>query len=199
MSEPTAVHDIVAVLSDPEMARGVARRIESLGIPPWSIRMNDAAANVEAMKAEMREEADNTIVGPGSIGPFTREMSRGIVRQVAVWTLALAVLAAPVGLIGFIDLPVVTRVVIAAAVGAVAGSVIGFMLGGGLGAKDGYDPLATERGITLSITTPDTLAAEVVRIVCDAQPLRLDLGSLEGSPLETVINDVDRARRRTRR
>lgn len=194
---PNTVNEIVGVYADPTIADGVARRVGDLGIPASSIRIDEAGGRVESMKAEMREEVDNTFVGPGSVGPFTKEMSKGIARQTIVWTVAGAVAGCLLALFDWpgSDLEFTTRLVIAALVGAATGATIGFVWGGARGAMrepSGHN-LAAERGVSVAVTTPAAKAADVVRIMRDGQPIRLDLGSLEGDPIATIETDEVRS------
>lgn len=193
---PNTVNEIVGVYGDRAIADGVARRVGDLGIPVSAIRVDDAGARVESMKAEMREEIDNSFIGPGNVGPFTKEMSKGIVRQTTVWTVAGAVLGC---LLAFFDWPgsdldFGARLVIAALVGAATGATIGFVWGGARGAMrepSGHN-LAAERGVSVAVSAPGPKAPEVVRIMRSAKPIRLDLGSLEGDPIATIETDEER-------
>ncbi|HEX7168927.1 MAG TPA: hypothetical protein VF230_18260 [Acidimicrobiales bacterium] len=198
MTDPTyaaSAHDIVAVYRDHAVARRVAQQVEALGVAPGSIRMDDAATRVESLKAEMREEADNTIVGPGNVGPFTTGMTKGVVKHVGGWAVALTLLCLPLGLVEWWDVALGTRLAIAAIVGAVTGATIGFVAGGGFGAEGPNRRLAAERGVTLAVSVVDSLAPRVVSAMRDADPIRLDLGSLEGNPVDTIMTEEDTARR----
>jgi hypothetical protein len=52
--------------------------------------------------------------------------------------------------------------------------------------------LAAERGVSVAVSAPGPKAAEVVRIMRAAEPIRLDLGSLEGDPIATIETDEER-------
>ena len=194
---PSTVNEIVGVYADPAMAESVARRVRDLGIPVSAVRVGGAGARVESMKAEMREEVDNAFIGPGNVGPFTKEMSKGVVRQTFVWTIALAIVGCLLALFDWpgSDLDFGTRLIIAALVGAATGATIGFVWGGARGAMrepSGHN-LAAERGVPVAVAAPGAKAAEVVRIMREAQPIRLDLGSLEGEPIATIETDEVRS------
>lgn len=187
-------HDVVGVFADATMADAVAKRVTGMGVPAADVRVGDPGAVVESLKAEMREEVDKLLRGPGNVGPFTKEMSKGIVRFTSLGLVAGAVLALPLGLIEWWSLSLVSRLVIAACVGAVTGATIGFEIGGGFGAKGPAEPLAAERGVPVSVTVRDDLAASVVRVMREANPIRLDLGTLEGNPVATLETEDDRSR-----
>lgn len=182
-----ARHEILGVFSDQASADGVVRRLVSAGVTPGDVRVDDAGSRVASIKAEMREQADNTIVGPGNFGPFTEEMTKGLVVWVTVGALLGGLLLLPLGFLEILSLPLVTRMVIAALVGVATGATIGFVAGGGLAAEGGYDPLAAEVGVTVAVDVPASLATDVVRIMRAADPVRLDLGSLDGSPVDTLM------------
>lgn len=191
--EAQVQHDIVGVFADPTLALAVAQRVTALGVPSSAVEVADATARVESMKAEMRDETDNTFAGAGGVGPFTREMSKALVPSVLIGLCAGAILALPLGLIEWWSLELVKRLVIAACVGAATGATIGFELGGGFGARGGRDAMAAERGVPVSVRVADSLAADVVRIMREAQPLRLDVGSVEGNPVATLDADESTA------
>lgn len=193
--DPRTENDLIAVYADPEIARGVARRITDMGVHPEAVRLGGVEARVTALKAEMREEVDNTFVGPGNMGPFTKEMTKGIVHQIGLWTIALAILG---GLLALFDWPASNlefgaRLIIAVIVGAVTGATIGFVWGGSKGALEepsGHN-LAAERGVTLAVTVDAARAADVTRILQEAQPIRLDIGTPEGAPVDTISTEED--------
>jgi hypothetical protein len=184
---------ILGVFADRAAADGVVRRLRDVGVATSAVRVDEPGGRVASLKAEMREEADNTIVGPGNVGPFTKEMSKGVALWVVVGALVGAAVALPFGLISFGHLGLVTRLVIFGAVGLFTGSTIGFVAGGGLSAGGGYDPLAAEQGVTVTVDAPDSLASEVVRVMRSADPLRLDLGSLDAgaAPVDTFTTRED--------
>ena len=195
---PNAIHEITGVYGDPRIAQGVATQLADLGIATSAIGVGDADARVTAMKAEMREEIDNTIVGAGSVGPFTKEMTKGIVRQTVVWTIALAVLGTLLALFDWpgSSLQFGSRLAIAALVGAATGATVGFVWGGARGGsrEPSRDGLAAERGVSVAASVPDTLAADAVRVMRAAQPIRLDLGTLDGTPISTLTTEQDAKR-----
>ena len=195
LGNPSTIHELVGVYRDRVVADRVVREVTALGVPASSIHVDDADANVAALKGEMREEIDNTIVGAGNVGPFTKEMSKGIARQLSIWTIALALAGLGLALFDWpgSNLEFGTRMIIGAVVGAVTGATIGFVWGGGRGAsrEPSLHKLAAERGVVVAVSAPQSVAARAVRVMRDADPIRLDLGSLEGSPVETITTGTD--------
>jgi hypothetical protein len=190
-------HEIIGVFRDAETASSVARHVISLGIPAADVRVGDRAAEVMALRAEMREEADNAIVGVGSVA-FTKEMTKGIVAMTVLGAIIGGLVFLPLGLWHFAALSTAARLAIAAAVGVFTGSVAGFVIGGGFGAKSPDDALAAERGIPVAIRVRDDMAAAVVRVMRDGNPIRLDLGSIEGNAIETITTEEHLSRSRGR-
>jgi hypothetical protein len=186
-----ARHEILGVYPDQATADAVVGRLREVApAGDVQVRVGGAAASVASMKAEMREEADNTIVGPGNFGPFTEEMTKGVVVWVTVGALLGGLLVLPLGFVEILDLSLATRLVIAALVGVATGATAGFVAGGGLAAGGGHDQLAAERGVAVAVDVPASIASEVVGMMRAAQPLRLDLGSLEGAPVDTFQSEA---------
>src|SRR5688572_24305328 len=111
-------HEIVGVFRTPEAARAAAdaaARCSSTGAAP---RVGQPGDDVASLKAEMREEMQHTTAGAGNVGPFTKEMTKGLSTGTIIGAVAGAVLALPLGFIEWEPIGLVLRLLIAAAVGA---------------------------------------------------------------------------------
>ena len=143
----------------------------------------DAPADERAvLRAEMRDEVESAVVGPGNVGPFTKSMTKGIVAGVPVAALVGAVLGALAGLIpwGF-GQSMVLRVILGLGIGGFGGAVVGFMLGGFVKSRmdrEGEGRLDAEAGSILSVraTTPDE-AKRVREFLETGDPMRIDESS----------------------
>ncbi|MEA3077549.1 MAG: hypothetical protein QOF60_2457 [Actinomycetota bacterium] len=191
---PDTVNEVVAVFRTEQDAEEAARDVRSvLGRGP---RVGGRTAEVESLKAEMREELEHTVVGPGSIGPFTKEMTKGLLVGVTLGVIVGFVVSVPLGLVPFPSVGLGTRLVIAGVVGAFAGATIGFVDGGGLAAKGPLEPLAAERGtpVVVDVRTPDE-----IRRATDAfrrhGPIRVDLTTADGRPITTLTNEEEELHR----
>lgn len=186
MAEQQASNEkVVAVFSDERAARAAAEAARRDGIDASAIHIDSALDERSALQAEMREEMEHTMAGAGNVGPFTKEMTKGLGFGVIVGGALGVALAVPAAFMFFTEEQLVVRLVIAVFVGAVAGGTVGFVAGGGLAAKGPVEQLAAERGTTLSITGGGQAAVDVLQRY---QPIRLDV-VLDGQPVDTVATE----------
>jgi len=188
--------DVLAVVRDERTAADVAREAARITGSVGGIQVGIGQDQVASLRAEMREEVANTIVGPGNIGPFTKEMSKRMAWLVPVCAAVGAVVVLPLGLLPWPG-PLWVRLVIAAVVGAFAGATLGFVLGGGLGPRPPEELLAAERGVTVRIRVGSERDAErVVAAVARHDPIRIDLVTSRGEPegALTTEEELDRGR-----
>ncbi len=186
--------NLIGVFRDEQAAKEAADAAAEAGVDRSRIRIGERVDQVASLRGEMSEEMGNTVAGPGNVGPFTKESTKGIAVTTPVATLVGAVLALPLALlpIPFGDLGLGLRLVIAAVVGAAAGATLGLVLGGGLAAKGPGDQLASERGVTLGISFDDTEEADrVAGALRQRQPIRLDVMRGDGTPGSTVTTEED--------
>lgn len=190
------VNELVAVFRDEQQAKDAAREVEEVLGRTAQPRIGDREGELLSLKSEMREELDHTMAGPGNIGPFTKEMTKGIVVGVVLGVVVGFVVSVPLGFLPFPDVGLGARLLIAGLVGAFAGSTIGFVDGGGLAAKGPAEPLAAERGtpVVVDVRTPDEVrrATEAFR---HHSPIRVDLTTADGRPITTMTNEEEELRR----
>src|ERR687891_1807635 len=75
-----------------------------------------------ALRGEMADELESTVVGPGSVGPFTKSMSKGLARWVPLGTVLGVIGGALLGLLPWPGgLDVVPRLILGAVIGGFAG------------------------------------------------------------------------------
>jgi hypothetical protein len=180
---------LVGVFNNEDDARAAARATGAGG------QVGATTDRVNSLKAEMRDELDNSFIGAGNVGPFTKEMSKGISVATPVFTLLGAVLGLAIAFIGWGSIGLAPRLVIGALVGAAAGATAGFVIGGGFGAKSPAQPMAAERGVTVAVDVTDR--AEATRLADRMRayrPIRIDLVA-EGEPKETLTTEEDELRR----
>jgi hypothetical protein len=183
-------HKVVGVYRDRDEAEDAARAARQAGAREVSV---DAPEDeVTALRGEMREEAENSFMGPGNIGPFTKEMARQGFTGTFAGALVGALLALPVGLAAD-GLPLITRLIIAVCVGATAGALIG---GGFFRVRrDAREPLASEKGVTVGAQGPP----QAVEAMEAEDPVRIDLTTVEGEPEETITTEEEQDHRAGRR
>lgn len=157
------------------------------------VRVGDPADERLALQAEMRGEMEHTVVGPGNVGPFTREMSKGIGAGVAVATVVGALIALPFAALQTFGLPLLMRLLIAAVVGGFAGATVGFMLGGGFSPRNPEAPLAAEEGTVVVVDADGGRQSSIEAALRRVDGLiRLDV-AVAGQPVATQEEQPDHA------
>jgi hypothetical protein len=180
---PESQARLVAVFASEDDVRTASRALQQAGIDPSRVTVDRGADHLSSVGSEMREEINETVMGPGSVGPFTRNMSRGMFTGSFVGAVIGLVLALPFAAFSFGGWPVWGRLLVVAVVGIALGGTAGWVLGGGFGADREDETLTAEHGITLGVPASDS-AEGVLRA---AHPLRVDLVAANGKPLATVM------------
>lgn len=169
-------HELIGVFQDRQAAEEAARATGG--------RVGDGRDEQTALRAEMREEIEHT--GAGNVGPFTKEMTKGLLFGTAVGAAIGLLVGLPVGFIEFGDSTLATRLFITGGVGAAAGATMGFVVGGGWGGRVGAEKqLAGERGVT--VAAPDT--PTTVEALLEKGPIRIDRVRPDGQPVATVATE----------
>jgi len=185
---------IVATFGGPEDAR---RAVEVARRAGFDARPGGPVDRRGAIRGEMADEVESTVAGPGSVGPFTKSMSKGLVRWVplgallgAIGGLLLALAPWP----GELDLG--ARLVLGAVIGTFAGATAGFTAGGFVRPeRRGEDrrPLQAEAGSTAAISVGSAdEAREARRLLERMGPRRVDETDAQGFPVGP--SDPDRTR-----
>jgi outer membrane lipoprotein SlyB len=178
--------EVMAVYPDEAQARRAAEALRRSGIAS-EVRIGERADEQQALRNEMQEEMEHTVAGPGNVGPFTKEMTKGAGIGTMTATAFGAIAALPFGLLEF-GPTLWQRFLVAAVVGAVAGATVGFVAGGGLSmVGPAAAPLSAERGVTLAVEVPAGEDTErVARLLAEETPLRVDVTDLDGRVVDTV-------------
>jgi hypothetical protein len=90
-----------------------------------------------ALRAEMRREADTSVMGIGLGGPQTAEMAKGRAVGIPISIFIGWVIAVPLALLLMGGLPVITKILAGLLVGFVFGVAVGLVAGGRL--NPGYN------------------------------------------------------------
>lgn len=188
-SEQTS--EVIGVFRDEGSARAAADAA-SRAVSGASPRVGVEGDEVASLKGEMREEMQHTTAGAGNVGPFTKEMTKGLGVGVIGGSIIGLVLGLGLGLIPWGNVGLGARLIIGAIVGVAAGATFGFVAGGGHAAKGPSEPLAAERGTTVSI---DVRTPEEVERVSEAMrghgPIRIDVATAEGDAMSTVTTEEE--------
>jgi hypothetical protein len=141
------------------------------------------------MRADMRDEVEASVMGPGSVGPQTKAMTKGIVKWVTICTLVGSL--SPV-LVGLLAWPSTTALITSAAVGAAAGATFGFIIGGFLGPREHNEGQTdAESNIVVGIHTDNPEDIEKAEhAVSELETTRTDRVSVTGRPVDEPSKDV---------
>jgi hypothetical protein len=176
---------IVATFRGPEEAR---RAVEAARRAGFEVRPGDPVDRRGAIRGEMADELESTVAGPGSVGPFTKSMSKGLVRWVPLGTLLGALGGFLLGFLpwpGGLDLGI--KLVLGAVIGAFAGATAGFTAGGFVRPErreEDRRPLQAEAGSTVAVSVGDADEARRARgVLEEAKPVRIDETDSEGFPV----------------
>jgi hypothetical protein len=184
--------NVVAVFRDRPSAERAVRQAVAAGLSPSLVHEGVPEDEVAALRAEMREELEHTIVGPGPVGPATKEQTKALRISLPVATVVGAAIGILFGFLPIGHAAVALRIVIGAVSGAVAGATVGLVLGGGLGAKRPAEPLAAARGVTVRVEARSREEGEsVARIFGRLDPIRVDLMTAFEQPARTVTTEED--------
>jgi hypothetical protein len=191
---------LIGVFADEDAAARAAEAAERAG--GRNIVRGARVDHIDSVQNEMREQMEHTFVGPGNVGPFTKEMSKGMARWVPTATIGAMVLALPLAFVHMGRLGALTRLGIVEACAAFAGATLGFMAGmifgpggeGDHGIDRREEGLAAERGVVVGVTVDEAEAERMADALSAFSPVRLDKGGLDGRPLSTLETEEDRRR-----
>jgi hypothetical protein len=169
-------------------AEGARRALEAAGRAGLDARPGDAADRRGAVRGEMADELESTVAGPGSVGPFTKSMSKGLARWVPLGVVLGAIGGLLLGLLpwpGGLDLGL--RMVLGAVIGGFAGATIGFTAGGFVRPErraEDHGPLEAEAGSTVAVSVGSAEEAAQARDALEAaHPIRIDETDTQGYPV----------------
>jgi hypothetical protein len=185
---------IVATFGTSEDAR---RAVEAARRAGFDAQPGGSGDRRGAIRGEMADEVESTVAGPGSVGPFTKSMSKGLVRWVPLGALLGAVAGLLLGLIpwpGGLELG--ARLLLGAVIGTFAGATVGFTAGGFVRPeRRGEDrrPLQAEAGSTVAVPVGSAEEAREARGLLERMgPDRIDETDAQGYPVGP--SDPDRTR-----
>jgi hypothetical protein len=173
---------LVAVYDTENDARAAVRALEQSGVDTAQVRVADDRDHVSAVEGEMRSETVNSVAGPGNVGPFTKEMTRGSLLGVLLGGAIGFLLALPVALIGVADMEFWAGALLVESVGIVLGATVGWIIAGSFAAKRPEEPLAAEQGTTVAVP----LSNGAQETLTATNPRRIDIVQPDGHPVNVV-------------
>jgi hypothetical protein len=181
-------HNLEVTLTDPGQAQAAVDSLRKADLE-IDITVDSEEDKRAAMRGDMRDELEATLMGPGNVGPQTKAQTRGILKWVAIaggtgalvmFLIGLMVWRTPVGLLS------------TAAIGATAGSVFGYVIGGFLGPRkhvEGYTD-AEEKPV-IGVHSDDREAVQQAQqILADVDSDRVDRVGPTGRPLGPPSKDT---------
>jgi hypothetical protein len=183
---------VIGVFPSEREAQEAARAAQRAGADPSVIRIGDRSDHVTSLQAEMHDEMEQSVMGPGNVGPFTKEMSKAMVPATVIGMIVGALVGLPFAAIHFGGLDAWARILIVVLVGAAVGATVGFQIGGMYGAKRPEEPLGAERGVTIAIDDAPPGAIDALKAM---HPIRLDTVEEHGRPTGTVTTEEPRGMR----
>lgn len=185
--------ELIGVYGTKEDAEEVAEAARQVA-GPGAVRVGDPGDERRSLLGEMQEEAEHTVAGPGNVGPFTKEMSKGLLLGTSLATVVGILFALPFAWIGHWDMSLGARLLIVVSAGAAGGAVFGFVIGGGQAAKGpARRKLAAERGTTVGVQVGrESRAGELANRMAEHEPLRLDK-AYGDQPVGAVTTEEQRA------
>jgi hypothetical protein len=178
---------LIAVYDSEGDARTAVRTLEHAGVDVAQVRIADDRDHLAAVRGEMRGEVANAVGGPGNVGPFTREMTRGSLLGLVIGGVIGALLGLPLAVIGIGEMSAVASTLLAVGTGVVVGATAGWIIFGAFAARRPEEPLAAETGTTVAIPLSD--AAKDVLVATN--PRRVDVVDPGGHPVSLVADRED--------
>lgn len=180
--EPPEVN-LEATFSDQASAKRAISVLEQAGLDV-SITIDASEDERAVARAEMRDELEASIIGPGPVGPFTKAMTKGISVAVPVGVVIGVIVMLLIALFVWSS---AAGLLVMSAIGAVAGATVGFVVGGYVGPRLQHegDGLAAEEGITIGIHGHDaSQIEEAARFIEQARPGPIRLDRIDQDPPE---------------
>jgi hypothetical protein len=181
--------DLVAVFPDRAQAESVAEKARALGVPDEDVRVERHEDKVASLRGEMRDELERSWFSPQGGFVLTKRMIKGILAVSPFTVLAGVLLLLPFAFVSWGSLPLWGRIVLTSVVGATAGGTVGFIVGGGEAEKGAGAPLAAEHGVTVRVADA---GAEVQQALVEAEPVRADVVTPDGTPLGSITSESER-------
>lgn len=186
-TQPERMHAI-AVLRERRIADSVRQQLVQAGVPERDITVGAHESDVASLRAEMRDELENSMTSPQMGVAYPKEGLKGILALAPVAVLVCALLAVPVVFVAAPDWDLWLKLVFAAVIGGLMGGTIA-IVAGAAAARGPAEPLAAEEGVTVRVSDATPKVLDLLRA---HDPIRLDIVLADGTPVgETVTADDD--------
>lgn len=179
---------LVAVFPDRQSAERAVEDAVGAGARRSDIRIGEEMDERAAMRGEMRQELEGSFVSAQGAFAYPKEAWKGGAVMTLLCAAACAVLLMLLAPFVLSGLGLGLRLLILGGIGLVAGSTIGIIVGPGFSAKGPNEPMATERGVTVSLPLTDHGLEDVFR---NAGAIRVDEVTTEGEPIINLTAEGD--------
>jgi hypothetical protein len=180
--------ELVGVFHDRDQAEAAAEGAQALGVADEDVHIQRQEDKVASLRGEMREELERSWFSPQGGILLTKRSLKGMAAVSPVAVVAGILLLLPFAFIAW-GLPLWGRILLTTVVGAIAGGTVGFIVGGGEAEKGAGAPMAAEHGVTVRVADA---RPEVQARLADAEPVRLDVVTPEGTPVASVSSESER-------
>jgi hypothetical protein len=190
MEDPTR-DALIAVYPDDGTAQVVADEVRGAGTATV-VRVDDPHDRVAAVRAEMREEVEHTVLSPQAGVILPKESTKSSLLLVPLGAVIGAALLIPLAGIAFEGTSFAVRALWAGIIGATMGGTIAYIVGAALAIGGPAAQSAGHVGVPLRVEgdiTPD-----VVRVLAEHQPMRVDVVTNEGTPVATLLTEEELSR-----
>ena len=180
-----APYNVVAAFVDREAALAARERLVREGVDQASISIDARADALMVADAEMKQEADGLVGGPGLVA--TESQSKGAGAGILLAGVIGAVIGAIVGAIAFGT----TGLIICAIVGAVAGAVFGGTAGGFVRTRTKENPRRSLEGYNVALGVHSESVEDIERaeaVLKATAPSRLERFNRGDTPHQVPLD-----------
>lgn len=179
---------LVAVFPDRQIAERAVQDAVGAGARREDIRIDEELDERASMRGEMRQELESAFISPQAVVALPKEAAKGTGAMVLLYGLACGLAMMVLAPFVLSDMGLGARLAILGGIGFVAGATIGIVVGPGFSAKGPNEPIAAERGVTVSLPLTDEGLAEIFR---NAGAIRVDEVTDQGEPIINLTSDGD--------
>ncbi|HYI61706.1 MAG TPA: hypothetical protein VEW93_07865 [Acidimicrobiales bacterium] len=183
--QQTPAHALLGVYA-PDRVPDLRRRLAHVGVRDQEIRTDAGQDERTSLRAEMREEATESMVMPQAGILYSKEATKATSLLGPILTAIGVVVALPVAVLLPDDIPLWLRLLICALCGGAVGGTIAVIVLPAMAVKNQDVPSAAQRGQVVRVSR---WAPEVEAVMVEAEPLRLDRLGADGEPIGPVITE----------
>lgn len=186
--EDPARNALVAVYRNSDVAIEVAEEVRGLG-ESTVVRLDDPHDRVDSLRAEMREELEHTVFSPHAGFVFPKEPTKSLAMLVPVGAFVGALICIPLAGFAFEDSSFGIRALWAGIIGATMGATIAWIVASAMAVGGPASQSAGHVGVPVRVE--GEFGPDLVEILVEHRPIRLDAVTNEGVPIGTLMTEED--------